>query len=81
MMSCEYVILLSLLSLTNAGRIFEVIFKRICNDLFQADIGMLLFDAEKTVVLPCVLLHFDNNISEMKVGNLQRIGKLFGKYN
>ena len=81
MMSCEYVIFLSLLSLTNAGRIFEVIFKRICNDLFQADIGMLLFDAEKTVVLPCVLLHFDNNISKMKVGNLQRIGKLFGKYN
>ena len=35
MMSCEYVILLSLLSLTNAGRIFQVIFKRICDDLFS----------------------------------------------
>ena len=81
MVSCEYVILLGLLSLINAGRFFEVIFKRICNDLFQADIGLLLFDSEKTVVLPCVLLYFDNNISKMKVGNLQRIEKFFGKYN
>ena len=81
MMYCEYVILLSLLSLTNADRIFEVVFKRMCNDLFQADIGLSLFGTEKTVALPCVLLYFDNNISKKKVGNLQRIEKLFGKYN
>ena len=80
-MSCEYVILLSLLSLTDAGRICKVVVKRICNDLFQAGIGLLQFNSEKTVVLPCVFLYFDNNISKKKVGNLRRIEKLYGKYN
>ena len=76
-MPCEYDILLSLLFLTNTGRIFKVVFKRICNDLFQAGIGLLLLDSEKTFVLPCVFLYFDNNILKKKVGNLQRIEKLF----
>ena len=79
-MSCEY-ILLSLLFLTNAGRIFKAVFKKICNDLFQTSIGLLLVDSEKIVVLPCVFLYFDNNILKKKVGNLQRLGKLYGKYN
>ena len=78
---CGKDILLSFLSLTVAGRIFKVVFKRICNDLFQVGIGLLLFDSEKKVVLRCVFLYFENSISKKKVGNLQRLEKLFGKYN
>ena len=55
-----------MLSLTGAGRIFKVQFKRIYNDLFQAGIGLLLFDSEKAVVLRCVFLYFDYSISKKK---------------